>query len=363
MKCLDGGSRVKVIQIMPRFMLGGAEIMCENLTVELKKKGVEVIAVSMFDYHSEITQRMEEAGIPVVYLGKKPGLDLNMIRRMVSLFKKEKPDAIHTHLYVMQYAIPAAVIAGVRRRVHTFHSIASKETTPSGQKLNNLFYHYLHVVPVGLSKEVRRTIMERYHLKASRIPVVFNGIPLERCIVKSDYSCKDRLEFLHIGRFVDVKNHRMLVEAFQMLLAKGYQAHLTLVGTGELYDEVCQQAEALGLSDEITFYGTTGNVYPLLHEADAFVLPSVYEGMPMTLLEAMGTGLPIVASEVGGIPDMLEKNQEALLVPVTAKDLLQGMIRMYDQTTREALGKAARRRVCRDFSAERMAEHYIKLYK
>ena len=98
------GEEMKIIQIMPEFGLGGAEIMCENLTYGLKKSGHTVIVVSLFDYHSPITKRMEQNNIDIRYMNKRSGLDLSMIFRLIKLFSKEKPDVIHTHRHVLQYA-------------------------------------------------------------------------------------------------------------------------------------------------------------------------------------------------------------------------------------------------------------------
>ena len=121
---------MKIIQIMPEFSLAGAEIMCENLTYELHKLGYDVFIISMYNYHSEITERMEKNGIKIWYLDKMPGWDFSMIEKMEKIFIQEKPDVIHTHRYVMQYAIPAAILAKVKRRIHTVHSVAKAEKCP-----------------------------------------------------------------------------------------------------------------------------------------------------------------------------------------------------------------------------------------
>lgn len=354
---------MKVIQIMPEFGLAGAETMCQNLSMELSRMGVEVVVISMFDYHSAITQRLEDEGIRVIYLNKKPGLDLSMIPKMAKVFRQEKPDVIHTHRYVMQYAIPAAILGGVKKRIHTLHSIATKENTARGQQLNNIFFHHMGVVPVALSAEVQKTVVERYQLPEERISVIFNGIDLGKCIEKQDYSVKERFEMLHIGRFTIAKNHEMFLRSFCKVHKLHPEAHLTLVGTGELEREVHAVVDELNLNDCVTFYGTTSNVFPLLHEADAFILPSAYEGIPMTLLEAMATGLPIVTTAVGGIPDMLTNGKEALLQEPTEDSIAEGLLEIFDEQLRARLGPAARARALNGFSARTMAEQYLKLYQ
>ncbi len=352
---------MKIIEVMPEFGLAGAETMCENLTRELTSLGHEVIAVSLFDYHSPITERLERDGIRVEYLNKKPGLDLSMIPKLISLFRREKPDVVHTHRYVMQYVIPAAHLAGVPGRFHTVHNIAQKETTPKAQKLNRLFYRFCHVTPVALSSEVQETIQQVYGIQKNSIPVVYNGIPLDLCIPKTDYTAGNTFQYLHIGRFSPQKNHLVFLKSFRTLLDQGVKAHLTLVGTGELESEIRNCAAELHLEKDVTFFGTTGNVYPLLHDCDAFILPSSYEGMPMTLIEAMGTALPVLASRVGGVPSML-KETEAVLVEPSEEDILQGLKRLLDEDTRKEIGPAACKRAGEEFSARGMALRYEKIF-
>ena len=105
---------MKIAQIMPEFGLAGAEIMCENLTYELRKAGHEVVVVSMYDYHSAITDRLEQAGVEIRYLGKKPGMDPSMIGKMWKVFRETGVEVVHTHRYCGQYAMPAAMLSAVR---------------------------------------------------------------------------------------------------------------------------------------------------------------------------------------------------------------------------------------------------------
>ena len=116
---------------------------------------------------------------------------------------------------------------------------------------------------------------------------------------------EDRFHFLHVGRFAEQKNHVGMVKAFAEFHRTHPDADLTLVGSGELFDQVRDQIRSLGLEDVIHTPGQVDNIIELYSNYDAFLLPSHYEGMPITLIEAMASGMPIIASEVGGIPDML----------------------------------------------------------
>lgn len=353
---------MKVIQIMPEFGLAGAEIMCENLSYELMRQGDDVMIISLYEYHSAITERLEKKGIKVFYLDKKPGLDFSMIGKMIKIFKSEKPDVIHTHRYVMQYAIPAAIIVGVKHRVHTVHNVAQKENTNVARKANNLFYKFAHVIPVALSEEVQKTIVEEYHIDSKNIPIILNGIDLSKCIVKTNYEVNDYFNILHIGRFSEQKNHVGLIEAFSIFVKEHPNTILSLIGDGEKKEEIQQLVREKGISDKVKFLGIKSNVYSYLNKADVFILPSIYEGVPMTLIEAMGTGLPIIATAVGGVPDMLRNDEEGLIVNCNVKEIADAMDSLYiDKKTREYLGKKALKR-SKIFSAENMANEYKKTY-
>lgn len=352
---------MKIVQIMPAFVLAGAETMCENLIYELRKLGHEVVAVSMYDYHSPITDRLENAGVDVRYLGKKPGLDLSMISKLKKILKEARAEAVHTHLYCAQYAIPAAMLADVKRRVHTVHNVAQKENGRLARLLNKFFFKHCHLIPVALSKQVQKSIVEEYGIPEEKIPVIFNGVDLSKCKPKTDYTVNGNFKILHIGRFSEQKNHSGLLRAFYTFHAKHPDSELWLIGDGEKRAETEEYVARNALADAVKFLGLQSDVHGYLHEADIFTLPSNYEGMPMTLIEAMGTGLPIVATAVGGVPDMLGE-ECAQLVPVEADRIAEAFECYYSgadircQHGQNALKTSDR------FSSEEMAKKYAELY-
>ena len=355
---------MKVIQVMPNFALAGAEIMCENLVYGLQKQGVEVVVVSLFDYHSVITERLEKQGVKIIYLNKKLGMDFSIIGKLRKIFKQEKPDVIHTHLYITKYAIPAAVLAGVKKRVHTVHNVAVKENGQAGRLLNRCFFKMNHVVPVALSSIVQESIAKEYKIKKEKIPVVFNGIDLSKCLPKEEYAIRDNVfQILHIGRFMKQKNHRGLIEAFSIFHKKYPNSVLQLIGDGEQRKDIEKAVEEKGLNSAVEFLGLQDNVYEYLHNADIFTLPSLYEGIPMTLIEAMGTGLPIIATNVGGVPDMLKNGESAILTDVDSEKIAESFLEIAeDEGKRELLGVNAKKTAVQ-FSAEIMAEEYLKIYQ
>ena len=354
---------MKIMQVIPYFCFGGAEIMCENLTYALKNAGQEVVVVSLYAERTPIARRMEKAGIRIVYLDKKLGLDLSMVPKLVRVMRQEGPDVVHTHLDVIKYATAAARLSGVKKCVHTVHSLADREAEGRIQKIiNGTYFRKAWSVPVALTPEVQASVSDFYGLPPERIPVIYNGIDLSRCIPKTTYETGETVTILHVGRFDVPKNHAGLLEAFRLLRETHPECHLRLVGDGDLRLRMEALAKEKGISDAVEFCGMQSNVYPYLHDADIFTLPSIYEGNPMTIIEAMGTGLPIVASRVGGIPDMIHDGESGILVEPEPRAVCDALARMVeDGALRRRLGENAKAQ-SRQFSAEHMAEDYLTCY-
>lgn len=353
---------MKIIQIIPAFGVAGAEIMCENLSCALKSLGHEVVVVSLYDFYSPITERLEKANTDLRYLGKKSGLDFHVVKKLRKILKEERPDAIHTHLYAFKYAVLAA--RGTNCRIiHTVHTLAEKESGPLDRALGQIFFKKPNIVPVALSGFIQTTIASQYKLEKSKIPVIFNGIDLSKCWPKQDYACRDALKILHIGRFTELKNHIGLVRAFERFHARYPNSRLQLVGDGETKGDIQRYVQDHNLSDSVDFLGLQADVYGFLHEADIFTLPSLYEGVPMTLIEAMGTGLPIVATAVGGVPDMLQNGVNALLIDPDPEAICDALFAYTkDAGLRKRHGENAKSRALL-FSSQAMAQNYLEVYQ
>ncbi len=352
---------MKIVQVIPSFGMGGAETMCENLVYELKKAGHEVIVLSLYDEQTAITRRIEDAGIDLRYLHKKGGPDFSMYGKLREVFRGENPDVVHTHLGAAKYVFPVASRLKIKV-VHTVHNVAAKEAPKSARIFNRFFFRRRKAIPVALSEKVRQTILQEYKMSEKDVPIVLNGIDIGKCIPKNDYSESGNFRILHIGRFFAQKNHEGLLQAFRQFHDKCCDSELYLIGDGEKREEAEAYVKDNRMESCVHFLGLQGNVYKYLHETDIFALPSLYEGIPMTIIEAMGTGLPIVATAVGGVPDMLSDDC-ALLVPVEADAIAAAFEKYYsDANLRESHGRAALRRADA-FSASAMAQKYIAIYE
>ena len=246
------------------------------------------------------------------------------------------------------------------------HNVAEKEVSRSGQFLNNWFYHHCGLIPVALTPEIRESIMKRYKLPAVMVPVVINGIDTTKFKPKESYErCDERyFTILHIGRFSPQKNHEGLLRAFKVLHRMYPDCRLILVGEGELFPQIRDLIHELDLESCVTLAGTTGDVNTFFQAADMFFLPSLYEGLPMTLLEAMCAGLPVLASNVGGIPYLTLAGKCGALTVLRTDAIISTLHSLYmSKQIREVLGRAGRQRVLDSFSSEVMTTGYLKIYR
>jgi len=240
--------------------------------------------------------------------------------------------------------------------------MAFREQVGIAKKAAKFFYKRCKVTPVALSEIVKESVVELYKLPPEKVPFVFNGVDFSNCIVKDNYVMKSEFKILHIGRFTEVKNHQLLVSAFEKFVKARANSKLILIGDGELRSSIESMVKEKGISEKVEFLGIQSNVYSFLNESDMFILTSKYEGIPLTLVEAMGTGLPVISTKVGGVPDMIEDGVSGLLVDVDENSIVKALENVYDnKDLREKIGLGALKASV-DFSSDIMAKKYLSIY-
>ena len=254
---------MKIMQVIPVLDLAGAETMCQNLAIELHKMGHEVMVVSLYKKETVLTKSLRSNSIPIEWMDKENGLDFGCIFRLYKLIQRFKPDVVHSHIYAGKYAHIAATMAGVKSKVYTVHNVAQKEATDSNKRMNKVLFKKLGVVPVALTEEVQKSIEDVYGIDESKIPVVFNGIPLEKCKPIQVYK-KNATEIVHVGRFFEAKNHRNLIYAFADVHTKFPEIHLKLYGDGPLRNDMETLVSELQIDNYIHFMGLTNDVYSVM---------------------------------------------------------------------------------------------------
>jgi glycosyltransferase involved in cell wall biosynthesis len=232
-------------------------------------------------------------------------------------------------------------------------------------------YRFGGVVPVAVADEVRASIQQLYGYPDP--PLIPNGIPTDEYAPNPDRRVQWRQAhgiephatvLTHVGRFAPPKNHALLIEAFAQVRSDA-PLYLLLVGGGELENAVRQQVAALGLQERVRFLGVRADVADILRASDVFVLSSRVEGNPMSVMEAMAAGLPVVSTAVGGVPELVREGETGLLVPSEdAGALAQAMQALVDDPVRrQAMGAAARQHAIAHFDIRHTVRMYEELYE
>jgi glycosyltransferase involved in cell wall biosynthesis len=361
--------RPRVLQILPWLGTAGAEHMAANLALGLVDS-YDVASVGLYPPMKSTTeQAMSAAGIPLGWLDKRPGFDWRMFGGVDRVLRDFRPDIVHSHLYALRYTLPACIWRRIPVLVHTVHNLAERECDAAGRFIHRLAFRK-RVVPVAVSRSVAASLERAYGIRdAVTIP---NGIPARRFGADPSARAKLRQElglggrdfvFISTGRLTEQKNPLLLLRAFSALA--GSPAHLVMVGQGPLGERVEQEVGAAGLGDRVHLLGYRSDIPECLAGADAFVLSSDWEGHPLGVMEAMASGLPVIATSVGGVPEVVESGAHGLLVPAGDAEALAGAMRfLLDRPhLRAAMGEAARKRARAEFSVETMVGAYDFLYR
>jgi len=225
---------------------------------------------------------------------------------------------------------------------------------------------------IAVSEELKnRLLNEKYPEKnVVKIP---NGVDIklfysydtkEKEKLRKSLELSDKKVFVYSGRLTGGKGLETLVEAMKLVAESVPTAYLLLLGDGEIKDKLKEEAKFYSVSDKVCFKGNVDNVSEFLNVSDFFVFPSYSEGLPNSLLEAMACGLPVIASRIGGVVDVVEDGRSGILFePGDVSGLASAMIRLIeDVELRQRLGIEARKKIVEDFSIDRVADRYIKLY-
>lgn len=355
--------KIKVLHIIPNLGTGGAEKLLLDLLSNYDKSKFEMAVLSLYDKsHTIYEDQLEKIGIEVFHLGKKPGIDISMIRKILRVFKAYSPDVIHTHLYVVKYTLIPSIIKRIPVKIHTVHNIAEKELNSIGIKVQHIAYKYFKYKPVSISSSISKSIQKLYRLK-SDIPLINNGIDIDKYYIKKSDPESKIINLIHVGRFSPQKNHNMLIDAFNLIVKERSDVRLTLVGDGELREVIEKKVQHLGISDYVDFLGVRKDIPNLLSNSDVFLMSSEWEGLPLTLLEAMASGLPIVATNVGGIPDVVEEEINAILVPNKDHKVFYQAIKTVtdDYNMRKSMGEKSYE-LSRGFDIRLTEKKYEELY-
>jgi glycosyltransferase involved in cell wall biosynthesis len=357
---------LRVAHVVVSMDVGGLERNVVNQVREADRLGQQVNVVCL-ERPGTLAERVEELGGRIHCMNKPPGLKLGLIARLRGELQCLRPDVVHTHQVVgLFYAATAARLAGVPLVVHTEHG-----KHYAGRR-NNAILGWLGGHHVSrfycLSQDMADEAIAARVVPRRKIRVIDNGVDMTRfrdagnpAALRAALGIPTNAPVIGTaGRLTEIKRQDMLIRSFARLKQRFPEARLVLVGDGPLRDELGRLAQELGVADAVHFAGYTTDPQYYHHMFDIFALTSRSEGVPQALIEAGVAGRPVIATRVGGIPEMIVDGESGLLIdPGDVDALTEGLCRLVsDPGLARRLGEAARVSVEARFDVARMADEY-----
>ncbi|PKO35754.1 MAG: sugar transferase [Betaproteobacteria bacterium HGW-Betaproteobacteria-7] len=374
---LTADSRPLIAHVVYRFDTGGLENGVVNLVNHLPREKYRHVIIALSKI-TEFRQRVIRDDVGFIALEKNPGHSISLYPRLFKLFRELQPSIVHTrNLAALEITVPAWA-AGVPARLHSEHGREGTDLDPNNRKYQLIRKLYRPFVTnyLALSKDLSHYLKDFIGIPQHKLTQIYNGVDSARfygqgqrlTIADCPFQSPQLRLFGTIGRMHAVKDQLNLAKAFVHALhlrpALRDNLRLLMIGDGPTRNQIIDYLQQASVADLCWLPGERTDVPEILRGLDCFVLPSRSEGISNTILEAMACQLPVIATEVGGNPELVNDGLTGKLVPAENPPALASAIIDYAEHSATALqhGKAARLAVEQHFSIEAMTSAYSALY-
>ena len=365
-----------IVHLIHQLGVGGLENGLINLINQMPPERYRHAIVCLKDF-SSICERIKVPGVQIISLNKHEGKDWRHYLRLYRTLKQLHPTLIHTRNLASLEGQLLAAVAGIKLRVHSEHGRDTLEAAGKNTKqtlLRQLLRPFVgHFIAV--SRDLQHWLIDSIGASPERVTQINNGVDSLQfhprlgpaaAVGPPHFLCEDAFVIGSVGRMVALKDFTSLVRAFVLLAADGRwpRLRLMILGDGPCRGPCLALLQEAGLSDQAWLPGAREDIAQLMRSMDLFVLPSLTEGSSNTILEAMASGLPVVATAVGGNVALVQPGKTGTLVAPMAPELLAGAIAEYCRTPSmaERHGARARREVLSRYSLPAMADGYLAVY-
>lgn len=348
---------------------GGAEVLLVQLGEELRKRGHTVIPVLPTPKIGWLQEQFRERGFEQeTYTISRP-LDLSCLRQLREIFRRRKIDVVHSHEFTM--AVYGTAAAASLRIPHVITMHGNQQMTARARRRVALRWAFRNSSSVvAVSADTTRHLEESLGVEPGVIRTIPNGVPRrfgDPAPVKRELGLEDgEVVLLAVGSLVERKGHHILIRALARISDQPAMPawRLLIAGVGEEEGNLRALVEKVGLGHRIAILGHREDIPALQEAADVFVMPSLWEGLPLAILEAMFAANPVLASRTSGIPEAITHGKEGLLVPPGDEEALASALAelLQNAEMRSSLGAAAQARALANFTVERMTSDYEQLY-
>jgi L-malate glycosyltransferase len=354
-------------------VVGGAERLVYDMVRYPAFAGNRPVVCCM-DAVGELGERLLKEGYKVYCKGRRPGLDIEMITWLRDIIIQEKADVVHAHQYSpLFYAVPAALLAGRVKVVYTEHGRFYPERKSWKRSLFNplLALGVDHLV--SISAATAQAMATYDNLPLRRIKVIHNGIdcsgmhpPIDKHAKRQELGLSETCRVIGTAaRLNSIKNIQMMLRVLKLVLQSVPDTCLVIAGQGEEEERLKAMASELGIANRVKFIGLRFDLPEVYQLFDVFLLTSFSEGISVTLLESMASGVPSVVTDVGGNREVVVEGKTGFMVPVDDDQVMAQRVceLLQNQDKASQMGLAARERVGREFSMQGMIEAYSQLYE
>jgi glycosyltransferase involved in cell wall biosynthesis len=381
--------RVSVLRVIARLNMGGPALHVAYLTAGLRERGYDTTLVAGTlargeDSMAFVARDLDVDVLTIPELGREISFvrDLVATLRLARLIRRERPQIVHTHTAKAgTVGRLAALLAGSSNRpivVHTFHGhVLRGYFGPVRSRIFGWLERWLArrtTALIAVSPQVRDDLVALGVAPASKFTVIRLGIELDERVANGDGRTEtrrylgipsDRFAVGWIGRMTAIKNTEDVLTAFRGLRERGVDATLCMVGDGPDRARLERRAHELGIMRDTLFLGYQQEVASLYAAFDALVLPSSNEGTPVSVIEALAARTPVVATRVGGVPDVVREGEDGFLVDTGDTEALADRLARLasDPQLRTRMGEAARDRVLPRYAVERLVDDVDRLYR
>ena len=360
------------MQVVHSMDIAGVEKVVYSIVKGLDNEKFS-FSICCLDFIGELGERLIKEGFEVISLDRTPGTDFSLIRKLIRILKDQQIDIVHTHQYTPYfYGATAAIFSGRSKVIFTEHGRHQPDRLRPRRVIYNQFLNLFTGRITGVSNFSKDSLVRFERLPARKIDVIYNGIKLEEFKISIDREAKrmelgmdrDEIAIGMIGRFDPVKNHSLLLEAFKEVIKNIPKAKLLLIGDGPLRESLQFTVYSLQLERNVIFLGIRRDIPQVLQALDIYCLSSIAEATSLTLLEAMAVGLHVVATDAGGNPEIVLRDQTGILVsPSNYIEFAKAIITLaQDSEKRRRMGEAGKKRVKSLFTMDKMLEQYENLY-
>jgi sugar transferase (PEP-CTERM/EpsH1 system associated) len=366
------------------FTVGGLENGVANLINRMDATRFRHMVVALTHCDPSFCRRIQRPDVRFLSLRKRPGNGYKLYPLLYRVFRKYRPDILHTrNLAALEAMIPAWA-ARVPVRIHGEHGWDNRDpggTQPRFKRIRRLYRPFVHHF-IALSGQIARYLEQGVGVRPAHLTRICNGVDTDRFYplphpasqthtvpAGSPFTAPGLVVMGTVGRLQQVKDQLTLVQAFaaaRRLFGAGVESlRLIMVGDGPLRGEVEAEIAAHGLGERVWLTGERADIPALMQSFDFFVLPSRAEGISNTILEAMASGLSVIATDVGGNAELVLEGETGTLVPPANPEAMAAALAQLtaDAALREQQGAAARARAETEFSLDGMVENYSRLYQ